>query len=72
MPDGSGALHIGYHPLYEPCATIHDVERIGFVAPDLPPHEPGSPGRPSDPVRKADANWTHLAAFAGMIAGRPL
>ena len=72
MPDGSGAIHLGYHPLYGPCATIHDGERIGFVAPHLPAYAIDVPGRPSDPVKEGGADWSRLAAFAGMISNGSL
>ena len=72
MPDGSGAMHLGHHPLYGPCATIGDGERFGLVAPHLPPHAPDLPGRPSDPVREGGADWSRLAAIAGMMANASL
>ncbi len=67
MPDGSGAFHLGYHPLYGPCAIVLDGERFGFVVTSLPAYVIEVPGRPSDPVREGDADWSRLAAFAGMM-----
>lgn len=66
LPNGTGAIHHGHHPLYGALATVHDGESIGLVLTTAPSYGLTPPGRPSRPMLECGETIAHLATLASI------